>query len=307
MACYLGQQEIFEEASHSLKLLVGVDISAKQIERMCHFYGGELEDELESKIKSGETRIPPGENTSDLHYAMLDGAQFMTRDDGWKEIKLGRIFRGDANLPLSEKRRWIRQSQYIAHLGEYRPFLEKFEMELHGLENFVIVADGAKWIWEWAEANYPEKVQILDFYHAMEHLWEFARLYIKGQSERAEWVAIQKTLLLESDSGVEDVIRSIKAFPKSKSMKKGKVHSNLLGYVSRNRKRMRYKQFQENGLMIGSGPIESAHRSVLQKRLKLTGQRWSRRGLQALANLRTLNKNGEWDRIIDFIQPRAAA
>ena len=75
----------------------------------------------------------------------------------------------------------------------------------------------------------------------------------------------------------------------------------------KNQGRMQYKTYREKGLMIGSGPIEAAHRSVLQKRLKLSGQRWTRKGLQAIANLRTLEKSNQWEHMVELVQKQKAA
>lgn len=68
----------------------------------------------------------------------------------------------------------------------------------------------------------------------------------------------------------------------------------LINYCERNKKRMDYPKFIKQGLLIGSGAIEAAHRNVTQKRLKLSGQRWSINGAQNVINLRTLNMSGRW-------------
>lgn len=60
---------------------------------------------------------------------------------------------------------------------------------------------------------------------------------------------------------------------------------------------MQYHLFKEKGLLIGSGAIESAHKDVLQKRLKLSGQRWTKQGLQQMVQLRVTYKSGNWNKI----------
>ena len=304
LGCYLGQQEIFDEASRSLEMLTGQQLDPKQIERMCHHYGAELEAELQAKIQSGETLSYSEKQVDSVFYAMLDGANFMTRESGWKEVKLGRIFQAAQHFELSEQRNWIRDSIYVAHYGDYRTFLEKFEYCIHSLKQLVIIADGAPWIWEWAEANFPDQIQILDFFHAMEHLCKFAKLFFKEEEIRKTWIEEQKEALLNDKVG--EVIAELKNLPKTRSQAKEDEKQRLIRYYEKNKKRMMYKSFREKGLMIGSGPIESAHRSVLQKRLKLSGQRWSNRGLQAMANLRTLDKSGKWKEMIRLTQKMAA-
>jgi len=68
---------------------------------------------------------------------------------------------------------------------------------------------------------------------------------------------------------------------------------------------MQYKTYRDNGLLVGSGPIESAHRNVLQQRLKLSGQRWSVDGAQAIANLRAFNKGNQWKEVTTLIKNAA--
>lgn len=305
LACHAGQQNIFKEASQNLKMLALVDLDAKQIERICHFYGEKLEQELLEAIDCGASLDFIWENRFALFYVMLDGAHFMTREQGWKEVKLGRIFKATEHFKLSAQRNWIRQSCYVSHLGGHLKFLEKLEHYILDLKHLVIVGDGAPWIWEWAKANFPDQIQILDFYHAMEHLCKFAKLYFKEESARKIWIETQKRLLLAN--GIDLVIEAIEGLPETKSKNKESEKEKLLNYYSKNQGRMQYKTYREKGLMIGSGPIEAAHRSVLQKRLKLSGQRWTRKGLQAIANLRTLEKSNQWEHMVELVQKQKAA
>ena len=74
----------------------------------------------------------------------------------------------------------------------------------------------------------------------------------------------------------------------------------LTGYYKKHEKRMQYHTFKEKGLQIGSGAIESAHKDVLQERLKLSGQRWAKEGLQQIAQLRAAYKSGKWNHFKDL-------
>ena len=76
----------------------------------------------------------------------------------------------------------------------------------------------------------------------------------------------------------------------------------IYNYIKKHEKRMLYKTFRDNGYLVGSGPIESAHRVVLQKRLKQSGQRWTKEGAQNIINLRVTFENNQWNRIIDLIK-----
>ncbi len=175
---------------------------------------------------------------------------------------------------------------------------------LDGLnERLVFVADGAPWIWNWIEESYGKATQILDFYHAMEHLAKFAKLYFKSKEEQKKWLGSQKIQLL--NDRVTKVIERISKL-KSRSKKTEKERTALLTYLRNNQSRMHYKTFLDRGLAIGSGAIESAHRTVIQKRLKQSGQRWTIDGAQKIINLRVVNASKQWHRVIDIIKYKEA-
>jgi hypothetical protein len=115
LGCYVGQQLTFDEASENLKRIGGITLSDKQIERICHKYGEELETSL------NEDEMTPMDDS--LHYAMMDGSMGFIRKQGWKEVKLGRVF-ADQELIQVKERGWIRASDYVVHLGR-RGFLGK--------------------------------------------------------------------------------------------------------------------------------------------------------------------------------------
>jgi hypothetical protein len=308
LACFAGQQDVFDEACEVLYRIGGIQISDKQIERICHKYGQALEEQARDLACE-----PPIEQ--ELHYAMADGAMILTREKDekgkskWAEMKLGRVFKAEAHVALGSKdesRKWIRQSQYVAHLGNCEDFFEKFMLLLDPLKQLVFIADGAKWIWERVHAFYPNAIQILDFFHAMEHLWTVLnlcwKLNFETEGQRNEWAQTQKQLLLEGE--VQKVCENIVAL-KTSTVEQKEKQDELIGYYQNNKERMDYGTYLENGWLIGSGPIESAHREVIQKRLKRSGQRWTRPGAQQIANLRVAYKSNNWPAVQKLIKIRA--
>ena len=167
------------------------------------------------------------------------------------------------------------------------------EYHIEGLKNKVFIADGATWIWNWVEDTYPDSIQIVDFFHAKEHLCGFANAHFKEKAQAKEWMDLQGDILISK--GVGPIIKALKALEASQKQKQ------LLNYYRKNEKRMQYHTFREKGLLIGSGAIESAHKDVLQQRLKLSGQRWSMKGLQQMAQLRVVYKSGNANRIREII------
>lgn len=291
--CYLGQQLVFEEASEMLSIMKGTDVNPKQIERVCHHYGGILEEEIQREIKEGKIKEYGLAEKGQTHYVMTDGAMFLTREESWKEVKMARIFKSEDNVQINNDRKIISESKYVAHLGSHKEFFPKLEYYIDHLRTLVFIGDGARWIWNWADDFYSEAVQILDYYHASEHLHGFADCYFNDSGQKQKWLDKQKELLMEDK--VEYVIKNIQGLEKSKNKKAESKRNRLIGYYKRNQKRMMYKTFIDSGYLIGSGAIESAHRHVLQQRLKLSGQRWTMDGLQQMANLRAVYKSKDWD------------
>lgn len=298
--CYVGQQQVYKEASENFMKLTGVNISAKQIERVCHHYGGLIEKEQQQSISEG------GKDKSvqfkGLHYAMVDGGMLLTREEKWKEMKLARIFKADEVVTISKDRGYIGDSQYVAHLGGHTEFFEKVEYQLDAISEKVFIADGAKWIWKWVDAKYPGSTQILDFYHAKEHLCQFAQAVIADESQRTLWVKQQSDRLL--DDGVEKVIAEVKNM-KIKTYVGRRIKKSFIAYYQANSCRMLYKTYRQAGLLIGSGAMEAAHRHVIQHRMKLSGQRWSIKGAQKMANLRVTFKSNQWNHIVQLTKKAA--
>lgn len=300
MMCLLGQSKVFEEGSELFERLIGLQMSGMQIQRVSEYYGEKLDGAIERNIKSCIPRIKDVAK-DDTVYVMMDGSMVLTRDEKWKECKLGRIFTDDNILEMSDKRKEIRNSVYVSHLGGVEKFFPKLERHLTGYENKVIIGDGARWIWKWAEDNYPGATQILDFFHAKEKLVILAKSFFKD-NVRQNWIDEQSKLLLED--GVYQVIENIKKL-RCKNEESRSIKEKTLHYYEEHEEKMFYKTHRDDGLLIGSGPIEAAQRSVLQSRMKLSGQKWSIKGANAIANLRCLYKSNTWD-ILEKIVNAAA-
>lgn len=288
---YMGQQEVFEEASQTIVRLTGTTVTAKQIERLCHSYGQLAQDKQAEQ--TDELRI----RDSRKHYIMADGGMVLTREDGWKELKLARIFNAEDHLPESEKRNFIRSSEYVAHLGSHQDFCGKLLPFTDHLADMVWIADGARWIWDIVKTHYPGAQQILDYYHCKEKLCGFAKEAIRDEDDRAAWIQQQEDLFFEDQA--EIVMANISII--SCRGKARELQKSLMTYYENNLERMRYRTYQEENLLIGSGPMEAAHRHVIQHRMKLSGQRWTVQGAQQMATLRTLNKSGKWNLVKDLI------
>jgi len=289
---YAGQLECYERSNEVIKQFLNVEIGHTQAHRVTDTYGEEL-----GKVPMTERSMPPVKNQETL-YVEADGSMLLTREEGWKEVKLGRVFKSGDCIKTDGKVDFIRYSQYLAHLGSAREFTDQMDelIESYGYQGkrLAFISDGAVWLKNWIEDSFPNAVSILDYYHASEHLHGFAKDFFTDEKTKKKWSHRQMSFLLESK--VDKVIDNIGLLAPN-----NKEAQNLIDYYQSNKARMDYKHYRQIGCgIIGSGAIESAHRSVVQKRMKLSGQRWSKRGAQNMLNLRVTYMNGQWSKVIQL-------
>jgi len=289
---YCGQLDSYEKSNEVLKEMLQIEVSDTQIYRVTDFYGKAVaatvnEEPVLSPLKADE-----------VMYAQADGSMILTREEGWSEVKVGRIFKSSDCLHADGKPGWISHSQYTAHLGGHKEFTKTLDILIDKYGNIgdrlVFVSDGATWIKNWIEDAFPKAVSILDYYHACEHLHEFSSSIFIDRGKEKIWTDKQKERLLKGE--VKIVISNIKRIGKNTE-----AANNLISYYSKNKNRMKYQEYVKIGCgIIGSGAIESAHRTLVQKRMKQSGQRWSWKGAQNMLNLRVVRKNNDWNKIIEL-------
>lgn len=287
---YAGQLDSYERCNEVIREFIDVEVSTTQVYRLADRYGKEIENDVNK-----EPALKPLKKDEVL-YVQADGSMLLTREQGWKEVKVGRLFKSSDCIHADQKAGWISNSQYVAHLGNNKDFTKHVDdlIESYGKQGnqLIFVSDGALWIKNWIEDAFPDAVSILDYYHACEHLHLFSSSYFSDKEKEKGWVSAQKELLLQSE--VPAVISNIK-----KLERQDKESHQLIAYYESNSERMDYKRYRQMGCgIIGSGAIESAHRTVVQKRMKQSGQRWSLQGAQNMLNLRVVRKNLQWNKII---------
>jgi len=292
-----GVSDVYSASNELLEAFLGIPISLSQVYRVTHLLGEQLTTHLLEPIEH------PPLDPHEIIYASMDGGMLFT-DEGWQEVKLGRIFSSKSRIEAGQKaddqtRFRLGRSTYSGHLGTHEDFTPQFEASLGNYKStpkqLVFVTDGAVWIDHYLSRTHPEATHILDYYHAVEHLAAFTRLQFKEGKKGNQWLDKQKEHLLSD--GLEEVLTNL-ADLMTLSTEAADCRGQLVRYYERNRSRMRYSNFRSRGLQIGSGPMEAAHRTVIQCRMKRSGQRWSDAGAQAMINLRVIAKSGRWDVII---------
>jgi len=307
---YTGQQLDYKSAVETIeKFLVKAQVDDSQIHRLCNYYGDlqEVSDLVEAAKLNAESMEDAEQE--ELTYVGIDGHYLLT-DDGWEEVKLGRVFSskdivfGIKSPDAQKVRNQIQHSNYVAHHGHCQDFIGKFDILLEDYlsqepsqkKKMVLLSDGAIWIDNWRKNHEIEWIAILDYYHVTEKLHEIAKLFL-GKQEKPIWAEKNCKLLLEG--GFDEVIEQIRNLESTNDAKLEK-RDKLINHFKKNKTRMNYLDFINQGLYIGSGFIESAHKYVVQKRMKLSGQRWGS-GMQGMLNLRCCSQSKKWGEIVNII------
>ena len=243
---------------------------------------------LGMQVRSTRRRRKPEEILSPL--PVIEEGRF-------REVKTGVLLLPSERVETSPGRRSVVRRFLVTCLGDADAIFARLYVQLRELgwvgahTVVVIVGDGAEWIWNRA-TMFVRRCEILDFWHAVEHAWEFAQLrYGEGSAQADRWV---HALAEDLRSGkVRPVIARLKRLrPKTPELRESL--QALIRYYAENAGRMRYDEYLRLGYGIGSGAVESAHKQVVHARFRQAGMRWSEAGARRLLALRLLLLNDNW-------------
>ena len=289
-AAWADAEMAYGRAAAFLSRVLGPDLSKDTHQTLSGELGEAAQAGEEERDRAAWSRLGPAEQ----FYAAVDGLKVNT-DEGWKEPKLCAIFRAKRGRGGKPVRLLTR---YAGHLEEAEAFGERVWGMAEALgvgkaRTTVVLGDGAAWIWNLAEFHFPEAVQIVDFYHAVERLSEVATaVWGEGAARARAWLRWRRKALRNGNVGA--VLRHLQALP-AKGKETRDLVRRAVGYFRENRSRMRYGAFRKAGLFIGSGVVEAACKSIVAQRFKQSGMRWSREGFLRLLHLRLCILNDDWD------------
>jgi len=306
----------FAKAAGLLENLAGVQLTVKRVERAAEASGAAQAAAVRDRagLIAGRKLVPlPPSPLPDMLYGAIDGTGVtMTAketagragkgEDGrarTREVKLGVFFTQD---DIDQDGYPVRDPDSCSYLATFEPAavfsdLVKAEGIRRGaghVRQLTILGDGAAWIWGIATSTFPEATQIVDLFHAREHLHSLARsLDFMLLDRRDEWLTAR---LEDLDYGdIDGIEAAVREYP-LEGAKKDEVEKEL-GYFLNNAPRMRYKWFRSRGLFVGSGVVESGCKAIIGQRLKLSGMRWTVTGADAIATLRCQQASRPEDRV----------
>jgi len=275
-------------------------VSDSSIWRQTQRYGARMEAEVErqrQQVSVERIQFPDARHDHDQRKALsMDGGMVNIRQQGWRELKVGAVFDVEKRLERNPQTQELDEMahgvnvNYTAVLGSkdaFKPALWALAVQhdLPTARNRSVVADGALWIWEVAEDVCPDGTQVVDWFHAVEHLSEAAHaLYPddKDTHKRKRWLKTHKDHLYMGR--IHKIIAALHR----------RERSDLALYFERHQRRMQYLEFRENGLPIGSGTIESGVKQYKQ-RLCGTGMRWNDANAQRMLVIRSANLSSSFD------------
>lgn len=294
----LGATTSFAEAAHWLKELAGLAVSAETVRQHTERKGQEIELAQEAASEQvARTREPAGalDRAPGKLVVETDGVKVRYLD-GFHEVKIGLVGGHEGGKLGSTSYVACRLSSEafgprLAAEAARRGALEIVGWEgpvvgrgLAVLREVVVLGDGAVWIWNLADEHFGERVEIVDFYHASEHVWEVARaLHGEGSEEAKAWAGERIKELLKD--GVEPVRKALSE-AKGETAEQAEVLRVERGYFQTNAHRMDYPTYRAQGLPIGSGAVEGSAKYLVKQRMKRAGARWSAAGAQAVLNVR---------------------
>ena len=322
MMARAGSRQAFREGREDLKLYAGIDVSTKDVERVSERIGEEILEWMKTEAEDLLAKEEPLHcaKTIPVLYIEVDGTGVPMvksavngrkgkQSDGsakTREAKLGCIF---TQTDLDEKGRPVRDpesSSFVGAIETAEEFGERMEAEairrgLYHAQQVVMLADGAVWIRGLAELRFPHAVQIVDLYHAREHVSNLCKLLFSSDEKKCMQYRIRWWTDLE-DGKVEKIILETQDKFLSNADMAQKVEIEI-HYLQENKDRMRYSNFRKQGFFVGSGVIEAGCKNVIGARLKQSGMEWSVKGANAIIALRCVLQSGRFE---DFWESRAA-
>jgi hypothetical protein len=305
----------FAAAARLISELAGITLTGKRAGRRAEADGQAAAAVIEARAAAVQARalvpLPPAPPLPDILYVAIDGtgvpvtaAEAEGRpgkgEDGTartREVKMAVAFTQTAadeeGRPVSDPA----SSSYVATFAPATAFgtLMAAEARRRGashIRQMVILGDGAAWIWNLATTHFPEATQIVDLYHAREHMHDLAKLleFMLGD-HRDDWLAAR---LAELDAGnIDAICAAARAFPLAG--KKATDLQTALGYFEHNACRMNYASFKKLGMFVGSGAVEAGCKAIVAQHCKLSGMRWTLAGAYGILTLRCLDASGRWE------------
>ena len=323
MQAMVGQEAPFDHGREQMKVLAGLEVTTKSVERTAEAIGADIAQHEQAEIQKAlqlELPVVAGEPIPVL-YVQMDGTGVPVvkketvgrqgKTEGQpahtREVKLGCVFTQTTWDKEGYPIRDPDSTTYTGAIEGAEEFGRRIYTEACGRGwsralKKVVIGDGAEWIWNLVALHFSDAIQIVDLYHARQHLWEVARKLYPDEGKQKAWMKIHQKRLLDRGK-IEKLVGALRSIESNNPEVTEKIRTEA-DYFERNAERMRYPKFRGQHLFVGSGVIEAGCKTVVAFRLKRSGMFWTVRGANAILSLRCCHLNGEFE---DYWEERRAA
>jgi len=306
----------FQESSGLLHELAGVEVSAKQVERVAEALGAEIAVDERQNVEKASPAAP-------TLYLGMDGTGVPMRApevagrtgkqaDGsakTREAKLVTLWTAESQDQEGKPIRDPGSISYSAAIESaatldtsLKPsdFAARVEREatrrgFAEARRRVVLGDGSPWIWNTTAELFPDATQILDRFHAKEHLSTVGKVIFNDSEARKIWI---EQCYQELDAGrLSAVVQGLHPYAGPHHEARDCIH-----YLWNNRRRMRYSRFHRQGLCTSTGVVEAGCKVVIGTRLKRAGMHWTVNGANSIIALRCSKLSGRFE---DFWERRS--
>ena len=320
MQALVGQDAPFDHGRQQIKLLADLEVTTKSVERTAEVIGEAIavgERQEIQRAKQLDLPMVVG-NPVPVVYVQIDatGVPVVKKEtvgrqgkDGHparhRDAKLGCVFtqttwdKEGYAIRDPDTTTYVCAIEIAEEFGK-RTYLEAWKRGWSRAAIKVVIGDGAEWIWNIADLHFPGAIQIVDLYHARQHLWDLARKLYLQEAEQRRWMMIHQDMLDKGD--IENLVPAIRSIDSS-NPELAETIRNTANYFETHAERMRYPEFRRQHLFVGSGVIEAGCKTVIGSRCKQSGMFWTVRAANAILALRCCHINGRFE---DYWEARRA-
>ena len=320
MLAVVGQATAFDQGREQMKRLAGLELTTKAVERTAEAIGEDIGGREREQIQQAlqlDLPVVVGEPIPIL-YVQMDGTgvplteaeRRESKVEGQpartREVKLGCVFTQTTYDPQGYAMRDPGSTTYTGAIETAEEFGQRLyagacDRGWSRAKKKVIMGDGAEWIWNLADLHFPGALQIVDLFHARQHLWDLARLvYPSDDARQKQWIMRHQPKL--DEGRIEKLVGYLRSLEAS-SPELAATIRKAADYFEKNADRMRYPEFRRQHLFVGSGVIEAGCKTVIATRLKQSGMFWTVRGANAIIALRCCRLSGRFE---DYWEARRA-
>ena len=324
MHALVGQQAPFDHGREQMKVLAGLEVTTKAVERSAEAIGQDIVYRQQQEIQRAVQLDLPivVDQPIPILYVQMDGTGVPVvkketqgrkgKADGQpahtREAKLGCVF---TQTTWDQEGFAIRDPDSTTYAGAIetaeefgrRLYLEAWNRGWSRAAKKVVIGDGAEWIRNLVETHFPGAIQIVDLYHARQHLWDVARALCPNDAvQQKAWMKVHQKRLLDKGK-IEKLVTALRSLRHTSAEVVEKIRTEA-EYFEKNAERMRYPKFRRQHLFVGSGIIEAGCKTVIGSRLKQSGMFWTVRGANAILALRCCHLNGRFE---DYWESRRVA